>query len=399
MKVGILTFHRSYNYGAFMQCFSLTKRLQKDFPDIEFEVIDYNAQKSVDGYARALNNIKDDGLRQKVSKRNAGFLACQEQLPLSSFQLVSDDYSELTDYMNKTYDAVIVGSDAVWNWITRGFPNPYFLKDYRGIKLSYAASVHGMVYQNMTEEQKQYLKEAFEDFHYIGVRDVSTENMVHYVCPDLKVHHNCDPTILLDLTDVPCDREMLKEKMAGHGVDFSKPLVGIMAGANVGYEIKKHLKKRVQLVGVYEPNPYADVYLYDLTPYEWAHVFSFFKTTVTHFFHGTLLTLVNHKPVTSVEFENDYSSVNTTKIKDVLSRLGLLQWRFCADYRNFSLVKRAMKKYHLWSDKELWAHVNQHIDETIQNDYSQLVAERMSEEAKSYDSFKEALGKIIESRS
>lgn len=394
MKIGILTFHRSYNYGAFMQCFSLFKRLQKDFPNIKFEVIDYNSPKAADGYVQSLKNVKDDALRNRMAERNARFTDCQEQLPLSSFKLVSDDYSELIAYMNENYDAVIVGSDAVWNWEVRGFPNPYFLKDYRGIKLSYAASVHGMVYQNMTQEQKEYLKEAFEDFRYIGVRDISTENLVHYVNPKLMVYHNCDPTILLDLNDVPCDKEELKNKLAKHGVDFSKPLVGVMAGSNIGYEIKKYFGKRAQLVSVYQPNPYADVYLHDLTPYEWAHVFSFFRTTATHFFHGTLLTLVNHKPVASVEFENAYSAVNTTKIKDVLSRLGLLQWRFCTSYRDLSIVKKAMKKFHLWSDKAMWRNVNQHIEDAIKNDYSEEIACKIEEEAKSYLSFKEVLENI-----
>ena len=394
MKIGILTFHRSYNYGAFMQCFSLLKKLSKDFPDINFEIIDYNAKKIVDGYAKWVNAIQDEGIKQRIEERNVLFDKCQEQLPLSQFKLVGDDHSSLIEHMNKTYDAVIVGSDAVWNWATRGFPNPYFLKDYKGIKLSYAASVHGMVYQNMTQEQKEYLQEAFADFRYIGVRDTATENMVHYVCPDLKVYHNCDPTVLLDLNDVPCDKDKLKIKLEKHGVDFSKPLIGMMAGASVGYEIKKHFGKKIQLVSVYEPNPYADVYLHDLTPFEWAYVFSFFKTTATHFFHGTLLTLVNHKPVTSIEFESTYSAVNTTKIKDVLTRLGLLQWRFSADYRNDSIVKKVMKKYHLWSDKKLWAGVIRHIDDTIENDYSELVSSRMAEEAKSYLSFKEALENI-----
>ncbi len=391
MKVGILTFHRSYNYGAFMQCFSLLKRLQKDFPDVQFEVIDYNSPKSLEGYLKTINSQKDGTLREKLIKRNQTFLSCQEQLPLSPFHLVDDDFSSLIAYMNDNYDAVIVGSDAVWNWVVRGFPNPYFLKDYRGIKLSYAASVHGMVYQNMTEEQKKYLKEAFEDFYYIGVRDVATENMVRYVCPDLPVHHNCDPTVLLDLNDVPCNREQLKAKMQSYGVDFSKPLVGIMAGESIGYDIKKHFGNSVQLVSVYEPNPYADVYLYDLSPYEWAHVFSYFKTTATHFFHGTLLTLVNHKPVTSVEFEGTYSAVNTTKIKDVLSRLGLLEWRFSADYRNFSPIRKMLKEYRLWRDRKLWTAVNRHISDTIENDYSVMIADKLETEAKFYLSFKEAL--------
>ena len=40
-RVGILTFHKSINYGAFMQCYSLSQRMQRDFPDCRIEVIDY----------------------------------------------------------------------------------------------------------------------------------------------------------------------------------------------------------------------------------------------------------------------------------------------------------------------------------------------------------------------
>ena len=395
MKVGILTFHRSYNYGAFMQCFSLLQRLKKDFPDVEFEVIDYNTKSIESGYAKWLDGIQDADTRQKVQTRNTAFEKCQIQLPLSPFRLIDDDYSSIITYMNNTYDAVIVGSDAVWNWVARGFPTPYFLKDYRGIKLSYAASVHGMVYQNMTEEQKLYLQEAFRDFRYIGVRDQATEDMVHYVCPELEVHHNCDPTVLLDLNDVPCDKQKLKEKLENHGVDFSKPLVGMMAGRGVGYDIKRHFKDQIQLVSVYEPNPYADVYLYDLTPYEWAHVFSWFKTTATHFFHGTLLTLVNRVPVTSIEFENAYSVVNTTKIKDVLTRLGLTSWRFTADYRNMSKPKKVLMRFNLWRDKKLWRKVNKHIENMLVTDQSDLIKTKIAEEAKAYDSFRQALELIL----
>ena len=40
MRIGILTFHRSVNNGAVIQCYSLSKRLQKEFPDADVEVID-----------------------------------------------------------------------------------------------------------------------------------------------------------------------------------------------------------------------------------------------------------------------------------------------------------------------------------------------------------------------
>ena len=45
MKIGILTFHRPINYGAFLQSFALSDYLKKIFPNEEFEIVDYIAPK------------------------------------------------------------------------------------------------------------------------------------------------------------------------------------------------------------------------------------------------------------------------------------------------------------------------------------------------------------------
>ena len=49
-KIGILTFNRSYNYGAFMQCYALVNRLKQDFPNDEIEVIDYATERLYRNY-------------------------------------------------------------------------------------------------------------------------------------------------------------------------------------------------------------------------------------------------------------------------------------------------------------------------------------------------------------
>lgn len=395
MNIGILTFHRSYNYGAFTQCFSLVKRLQRELPEHNIEVIDYSSKKAIDSYDLQVESCKDQKKQEFLKKRNEAFKQCQQSLPLSDLCEISDDYTEMVKYMNDRYDAVIVGSDAVFNWVSRGFPNLYFLKDYKGIKFSYAASAHGMVYQNMTDEQKKYLDAALGEFKYIGVRDTTTEDMVRFVNRSTPVYHNCDPTMFLDLNDVPCDMDALKEKMIAHGVDFSKPLIGLMAGNSIGREIKKKYGDSIQLVALYEPNKYADVYLYDLTPFEWAHVFSFFKLTFTHFFHGTLLSLANGVPVIPIEFKNDFSAVNKTKILDVMTRLGLADWRMEADYRNQSIIVKAMRKFGLYCDRTLWNKAFKLADDFLQNDYSSIILDKRKKEAESFDSFIENLKKYI----
>lgn len=395
MKIGILTFHRSYNYGAFMQCFSLVKKLQKDFPEQIIEVIDFSSRKAMDGYTRDIERIQDENLRKRIKARNVAFTKVQGDLPLSTWNKISDEYIDTIEFMNREYDAVIVGSDAVWNWTVRGIPNIYFLDAYKGCKFSYAASAHGLNYQNMTEEQRAYVKNAFLDFKYIGVRDITTENMVKYADDTLRVYHNCDPTAFLNLEDVPCDIDKLKEKMQKAGVDFSKPLIGVMASNAIGRSIKKYWAGKAQIIALYEPNKYADVFLNDLTPYEWAKVFSLFKVTVTHFFHGTMLSLVNGTPVIPIEFTNAFSAVNKTKIHDVMDRLELSDWRFTANYRNMSKVIRVFKKLGLWQDHQLWNAVNKLIADCMHNDYSDMIRQKLELEVQNYMSLQQAIDQMI----
>lgn len=397
MKIGILTFHRSYNYGAFMQCYSLLNRLKRDFPQVELEVADYTSQRVLDYYAKN-NGQLGNGLKTLIVQRDNAFGACQQQLPLSSPKLVSDDINAASEYLNERYDAVIVGSDAVWNWNTRGFPNVYFLKDYHGEKFSYAASAHGLSFQDATPEQRDYLEESFSDFRYIGVRDCTTEQMVHSVLPDAAVYHNCDPTVLLDMDSVPCDMEQLRQKLTRQGVDFSKPLIGLMAGESIGAAVKRHYGNSVQLIALYAPNRYADVFLNDLTPFEWARVFSFFRLTLTHFFHGTLLSLKNGTPVIPIETVNSFSARNVTKIQDLMTRLDLLQWREVIDHRNRGLLWRAANRLLSCSDSALWKRVIQRADELMQSDMRQMLAGKLQTEAEAYRSFAAALSDNLQNK-
>ena len=378
-----------------MQCYSLVNRLKADFPVADIEVIDYTAQKIMNTYENEFFRIKNKKVKRRFEERKTFFHAAQDKLPTSQWKDVSDNMENAIRFMNETYDAIVVGSDAVWNWTVRGFPNLYFLKDYKGLKFSYAASVHGMNYQNMTEEQKAYLKEAFSDFKYIGTRDITTEKMVEFCESSVKPLHNCDPTAFLKVDEGLCDIEKLKQKLSALGVDFSKPLIGIMAGNNIGREIKRHYGNKVQLIALYEPNKYSDIQLYDLNPFEWARVFSLFDLTITHFFHGTMLSLVNAVPVIPIEFVNDFSVRNTTKIQDVMQRLGLSSWRFLCDIRKRTFIQKVLNKLGVCTERKFWKEVFKQIDDFLTNDYKDIIRERLCKEAKTYDSFYDTLKKYI----
>ena len=259
MKIGILTYHRSYNYGAFMQCYALLTRIKNDLPEISIEVIDYTTEYTIESYKKSLS-LRSYESKQKLIIRNSIFEEYQNKyLPLSEYHLISNDFNILFDAIRGKYDVIVVGSDAVWNWSNKTFPNAYFLgKDLLAKKMSYAASSHGMDFYSISDDHKSILKQYLEDFVYLGVRESTTENMLKFIAPSCTVYQNCDPTVLLDLNNLPVDMGLLKKKMKKAGIDFSKPIIGLMAENHLGKEIREYFGDKAQIVAVYEPNIYAN---------------------------------------------------------------------------------------------------------------------------------------------
>lgn len=394
-KVGILTFHRSYNYGAFMQCYALINRIKSDFPDVTVEVIDYTTAAALAGYEKEKSAYPAAYAAFLVTRNTAIAEAQDKYLPLSDYKIISDDFEQFFQNIKEQYDVIIVGSDAVWNWNNKGFPNAYFLGGKLGAaKMSYAASAHLLDYKGMTAEQRLKLKELLSDFSYIGVREDTAEDMVKYADSALTVHRNCDPTVLLNLENVPVNMTTLKEKLQKRGVDFSKPIIGLMAGEPYGKMIKKHYKNKVQVVALYLPNKYADVYLNDLNPLEWSRVFSFFAVTVTHFFHGTMLSLRNLTPVIPVERVSGYNTAYTTKIKYAMHQMGLGEYYYTWKSKK-SLAGRALRKYGILNDGAFWSGICKKIDTVLENPPKEKIRLALEREAALYDSFHDSLAKIL----
>ena len=162
MKIGILTFHQSVNNGAVMQSYALSRRLREMFPQAVVEIVDYRMARVEEMYAyrllpflttgslrmrlgRCKLLLQDPGYLRRLRKRTQVFRECLHRLPLSPEMIRDDGMEAVTEYIRQRYDILIVGSDAVWNYVTRGFPNAYLPgPSLDCAKLSYAASCYGM---------------------------------------------------------------------------------------------------------------------------------------------------------------------------------------------------------------------------------------------------------------
>ena len=399
MKIGILTYHKSINNGAVMQCYSLSKRLQQEFPDDQVEVIDFHMPKIAAAYKPTLKQYmagtsgaqkirrflllaKRPGKLRAERERYNAFERVSDLLPLSADRILDNGTDRLFRYINENYDVVIAGSDAIWNYISRGFPNPYYLDETVSCKkLSYAASCYGMVYENIPQEHKSKICRILNSYDFLGVRDNESENFLKHIGAAKRGVHTCDPTAFLDVNDLPIREEELRKKLAAKGFDFNRPAIGIMGTERMCKMVRRFYGKRYQIVGLYEYYTGTDVNLYDLTPYEWAYVFRFFRLTFTTYFHGTMLSLRNGTPVICIALETEFSKHHQTKVEDILTRLGLRDWYFHTDYNGLNEENIKAK-----------------ADELLSGDFRQRIISAMDEEAKSVQPFLDALSVMLKTK-
>lgn len=391
-RIGILTYHRSINYGAVMQAQALASELAVRFPEAEIKIIDYNSKKMSIYYKLTTLYRGMDSVFQIFSriKMYRAFIRGISKLPLSEEKLVSDNPATFFNMINNRFDIIVVGSDAVWNYSRRGFPNPYFLERECGaVKVSYAASCNGLPVtsiNNIENEKIKIIKKSFDGFSYIGVRDAMTESFVTKAAPQAKVSHNCDPTFLLTNLKLADKTELIRKLEIKYNINFNKPIIGLMLSNHNG-DFSSELVKRIklaygneyQIVSIYSYNKYADFrYIADLTPQEWSMVFGLFSVTISKYFHGTLLSLLNGTPVIAVGAEKGLDNL-PGKVEDVLTRLNLEDFHFPAKSK----------------DDIDWNLFMAKLDECLKNPPIERINKGIQKERKTAESFFDAISKLL----
>ena len=166
--------------------------------------------------------------------------------------------------------------------------------------------------------------------------------------------------------------------MKKRGFDFHKPAIGVMSGNKMCKMARRLYGSTYQIVALQAPSIYADVNLHDLSPYEWSRIFSFFKLTITSFFHGTLVSLRNGVPVIAIALESEYSKNHMTKVQDFLRRVGLEDCYVHTDFKKAGL-----------------AAIKQKADQLLNSeDMREIILKRMEREAQSVAVFTQEIERL-----
>ena len=203
MKTGILTICHTLNYGAELQAYALQRVIEKLGYNVE--VIDYRNKLIADRESAHLPNIKRVIRHPVLSLYQTIGLPDRQQRERefkefnSEYIRSSPPYLRLVEFADK-YDAVIVGSDQVWNMECTGNDLTFFLVggiEDRVNKIAYAASFGGCSFPVAYTET---CGRALRSFSRIGVREDAGTGIVRSLC-NREAVVVLDPTLLLEKSE------------------------------------------------------------------------------------------------------------------------------------------------------------------------------------------------------
>lgn len=387
MKIGILTFHKAINYGAFLQSFALSNELTNRFPEHNVEIVDYIApmeKKKI--VINVLWGIKHYGLINGVRElqKISSFNRIYKKLNLSKKKRFKN-LQELHEYIDNNYDVLIIGSDAVFNWNQNGYPSAFVPKyNFKQCKvLSYAASVHGLRYLNEPLERLEECGQVFSKMKLVGVRDMNTEKFVKRCYTEANISHCCDPTVVIDVDKVKqYAKNYMNRVYSKYKCDLSKKFIVLMLpDSDFTRKIKEHYSGKFQIITLFKPSKDAQYYLYDLNPFEWTMVLSNASVVITSYFHGTLLALRQGTPVISIDLSNYNDKDYEGKLKDLLQkRLNLPEFYVNGDDMNNDEFQKKLISI---------------INSAIQGHYSERIRIGMKCEGAAFEKFCNTFSAII----
>lgn len=318
MKIGILTYHRAHNYGAYLQACALCNRLNMEH-NVDAEIIDFRtlAEKISYDFSSGSKTFLKNPFSYKFKKELWDMFevsVCGSFMKKSDESMISDSITDFESFVTGKYDMIIVGSDEVWKLDgIRGFPNPYWLHGDIGCrKVAYAVSSRSD-FSTLSAESRNYIIESLREFEYIGVRDTVTEDEIRKVIgKDKLLRINPDPSFIYDFEVEKVD---LFDFLRPHcNLDTNKKNIVVMTESkSLSEEIRAKLKKEYNLISVFHWHP-GYVNLSFLNPLEWLTVLKSADMVLTSYFHATCFCIIFNTPFLSFGTE-----IKSLKLRELLT--------------------------------------------------------------------------------
>jgi hypothetical protein len=304
MKVGVLTFHKCINYGSYWQARCLVEGLRARGYDAELLDHDCRCVRRAEARCALQPKLPKRTPRNELksyAEKTRRFVASIADLPLSR------PFSLHRPEATRGYDAIVVGSDEVWNFRHPWYGSkPIFFGD--GLKagrlVSYAASFGN---HSAWDGIDPAWAGKLDRFAAISVRDENSWHLVHGGT-------GREAELVLD----PCLSFPNPAKPDPGPSERYALIYGFGFPRRIGRLARRWSERAgIKLISVGYSNDFADEQRIAAGPLEFARLMSGARAVVTNFFHGCIFALLHGKPWATIP--SDYRAI---KIPDLAGMLG-----------------------------------------------------------------------------
>lgn len=308
MKIGILTFHYAFNYGALFQAVSLFDYLKSQGHDVY--MVDYRNAKIVDGYKLYPSTASNKNYKFYMT---LVFRLLMRFLRFRNFKHFIKENLRLINPSNlNILDCIIVGSDQVWNTkLTAGYDS-YYWGDipFKGVIISYAASMNAV---SLSSEDKEEISKRLTNFNSISVRESAMLDMLGPLS-DKKVSLVLDPTML---NDYEYWKKRSKKSFKKEKYVLAYPLRDSNTVLTIAKTIAKEKNCKLKIIkGDTGWNPFTNTYN-TAGPQKVLSLLAGAEFVVTSSFHGTVLSILMKKQFYTIKCM-DGNNVRTDSILTLL---------------------------------------------------------------------------------
>ena len=364
-KIGIITFHHSYNCGSMMQAFALQSVVQSF--GFSVEIIDFSncgqkllyrpffANSSIKNIIKNLILIPHITRIKNNNKRYEDFIK-------KYFVLSKKSYSDMEE-LEDDYYAVIAGSDQIWNVTIADSDDAYFLPWVNnGLRIAYAPSFGARNVVEYSKDPEKYIK-YLKRFDAISIRE-NNGRMWLKEFMDIDAPVVLDPTLLLDeshysniynsiSTTVP-DRYIFY-----YSPNYDKEIIRLVNKVSkkynmpvVAFNSKSFFVKMMWSKGFVLPN-YEDPAIY-------LKLIKFADMVFTTSFHGAVFSSIFKKNFWIVKnggmFSTDDRIISMTSMLDLNDRIIPIRFDDKFDYcssKDYTEYERRKDYYKLFSKEFL----------------------------------------------
>lgn len=330
MKTGILTFHNADNYGSVLQAYALKSFVEGLEGVTECSIVNFmppNQEKLYAVYLKnnsfrnVIKNLRAFCFRKLLKDRKKTFKEFRQRRLYINQE--ASEFTSVEDRRLSDFDAMIVGSDQIWNPRSSDFSLFYFVPEFKGKKIAYAPSFgNGTINDFEKNNLREAVGNALKAFDSVSTRESSGISIIEQLSGK-KAITVMDPTLLIGdkWNEVASDYGKNEKYIFFYAIDYNPEAIEMVKRISkiTGLPVKVIFSSN----RVYRTLGKGFDWVKATSPEDFLGLVKNAQLVLSSSFHGTAFSVIFRKRFYALEAHRNGIEYKDQRIHNLLSKINL----------------------------------------------------------------------------